>query len=231
MLCCLQSGGGGQISDSNAATAKSIPNFIAMAASPFTIRAAKHDDLAAMRAIYEHYVSTALCTWAYDGEVPTASEYDASWRTCTARGLPWLVAVAPEAGGGDGPDVVVGYCTIAPFRARTGWRWTVENSLYTAPGWQRRGVGRALLAASLVECRAARVAGVVAVISAHGPSGVGAASLALHEAAGFTRTGVLPGAGTKGGLVLDCVFMHFRIQDPPVGDGLGRNGGAPSSGE
>ena len=196
-------------------------------------------DLAACASIYAHYVSGSVCTWAYDGEAPSLQEWEAQWRACTARGLPWFVAEAttsrppaspvgstagaPEVEMGVGvgtvqvpSNVIVGYCTVSPYRSRAGWRWTVEHSLYTAPGWQRRGVGRALLSRTIDACRASRIAALVAVISVHGPTNGGASSLSLHEALGFVRAGYLPAVGVKGGLVLDCAILILNLQPPPT---------------
>src|SRR6202035_2908185 len=39
-----------------------------------------------------------------------------------------------------------------PYRARPAYRWCVEDSVYVAPNYHRRGVGRLLLARLVEEC-------------------------------------------------------------------------------
>ncbi len=82
-----------------------------------------------------------------------------------ARGLPWLVAT-----GGDG--IVRGYAYAMPYRLRSAYRYTLEDSIYVAPDWLRRGIGHALLARLVERCAAADYRQMVAVIgdSANAPS-------------------------------------------------------------
>ncbi len=175
---------------------------------PFTIRAVCADDIPAMCAIYAPYVESSTATWACaPAELPDAAEWAPRWARCAARGLPWLVACDAASG------AVVGYCVVGEFRGRAGWRNTCEHGIYTAPGWQRRGVGRALLAACVAGCAAAGVACLMAVVSVHPASGAGAASRALHAASGFEEVGYLRGAGSKLGLTLDCLLMCRYIAE------------------
>ena len=197
----------------------------ALAPPPFAIRSvAGEADVAAMCAIYAPYVQHETCTWALaPEELPQAAEWVDKWRRAAARGLPWLVAV--EAGSG----AIVGYCSVYEFRSRGGWRNTCEHGIYTAPGWQRRGLGRALLQAAVQRCRTAGVAALMAVISVHPGSGAGRASCALHRAMGFEEAGYLRGVGVKLGQVLDCQLMCRYIV--ALGGAAGGAGAAAGEGE
>jgi len=164
-------------------------------------------DIEAICEIYGYYVEKSLCTWAYaPQELPKIEEYKSSWQACTSRGLPWLVAVA-HGEADSNKDKVIGFITVREFRGREGWRNTCEHGVYLADGWQRKGVGRALLEAALEGCKAARVACLIAVVSVHPQSGAGEASRKLHLSLGFESAGYLKGVGVKGGLVLDCEFL------------------------
>jgi len=164
-------------------------------------------DIEFICAIYGVYVESSTATWAYaPEELPKPLEYEAKWLAAQARSLPWLVAVSDnEEGCKDGE--VIGYCTVGEFRGRAGWRNTCEHGIYVAQGWQKRGVGKALLTAALEGCKSAGVACLVAVISVHPPTGAGLASRNLHLSLGFERAGYLTGAGLKLGKVLDCEFL------------------------
>jgi phosphinothricin acetyltransferase len=118
----------------------------------------------------------------------------------TAKGFPYLVAEA------DG--VLGGYAYCGPYRARPAYRHTVENSVYVAHDMHRRGVGRVLLAA-LIEASAA--AGFRQMIAVIGDSPKQAASIGLHEAAGFRHVGILQDVGFKHGRWLDSVLMQREL--------------------
>jgi phosphinothricin acetyltransferase len=175
----------------------------AMAPLPFRVRSVEGEaDLSAMCAIYAPFVQSETCTWAVaPEELPRVSEWVEKWAKASKRGLPWLVAVNVNTGD------VVGYCCVDDFRGRRGWQKTCEHGIYIAPGWQRKGVGKALLAACSQRSRAAGVACLMAVISVDPQTGAGAASCALHASMGFEKTGFLKGVGFKLGKVLDCQFM------------------------
>ena len=171
----------------------------------FAIRPAVAADLPAISSIYAHYVRSSTSTWAYPEE--PLPDFSALFAAHGSR-LPWLVAESA----GPAPTLA-GYAYVAPFRARAGWRFVGEHSIYVGPAWQRRGVGRALLRARLAAAAAAPLCALVGVVSCHPESGAGAASLALHEGEGFSRAGGLPRAGVKAGLFLDCVFLSRQLRD------------------
>lgn len=174
------------------------------------IRDALEADIAAVQAIYAHAVLTGSGTFEY--EPPPPEEMRTRWRSVLGYGLPYLVAEI------DG--VVAGYGACSPFRPRTGYRFTVENSVYVAEAFQRRGVARALLAELIGRCEGLGLRQMVAVI---GDSGNGA-SIALHRAAGFEDVGVFRSVGFKHGRWIDIVMMQRALGEgdssPPDAPGL-----------
>ena len=120
----------------------------------------------------------------------------ARYEETLALGLPYLVAELDGA--------VPGYALAGPYHPRPGYRFTVEDTVYVAPGFERRGLGRLLLDAQIERCTALGYRRMVAVI---GESADGA-SIRLHEAAGFARAGVVPSAGFKFGRWLDIVILQ-----------------------
>jgi phosphinothricin acetyltransferase len=76
-----------------------------------------------------------------------------------------------------------------------------------APGWQRRGIGRALLASLIEAAEAKDFRQMVAVIgdSANTPS------IELHRDAGFRLVGTLENIGFKFGRWLDSVLMQRAL--------------------
>jgi phosphinothricin acetyltransferase len=122
----------------------------------------------------------------------------------TARGLPYLVA--EQAG------EVIGYGYCAPYRLRSAYRYTLEDSIYVMDGNHRRGVGRALLGELIALCEQLNYRQLVAVIG----DSAQAASIGLHASLGFVRAGALRSVGFKFGRWVDTVLMQR-----PLGTGDG----------
>src|SRR5207248_6368114 len=106
-----------------------------MSGADFTIRPSRDDDLPAITAIYRHHVLNGVASFE---EVPPDRQEIARRRgEIVARGLSYLVAER------DGR--VIGYCYAGPFRTRSAYRFTLEDSIYIDAGEVGRGIGRALL--------------------------------------------------------------------------------------
>jgi phosphinothricin acetyltransferase len=180
------------------------------AAQEVAIRAAQPADLAAVQAIYAHHVMHGLAS--FEEQAPDLDEIRRRFDDVAARGLPYLVGCIG--------DTVAGYGYCAPYRARSAYRYVLEDSVYVDPGYQRRGVGRALLAALIERCTALGYRQLIAVIgdSAHAPS------IGVHASAGFLRVGTLRSVGFKFGRWVDTVIMQR-----PLGSGDGTKPAKPGS--
>jgi len=159
-----------------------------------TIRPSRPDDVEAIQAIYAQHVLHGLAS--FEEVPPDAAELAERRAAVLARGLPHLVA--------DLDGRVAGYAYAGPYRTRSAYRYTLEDSIYVARGMERRGVGRALLARLIALCEGLGYRQLVAVI---GDSG-NAASIGLHAALGFKPAGVLPAIGFKHGRWVDSVLMQ-----------------------
>ena len=167
------------------------------------IREADMTDLEAITAIYGHHVRHSVAS--FEEEPPDRGTMEGRYRASLGHGLPYLVAEPV-------PRDVLGYAYAAPYHARPGYRFTVENSVYVAPEVQGRGLGRALMTELLARCTALGYRQMIAII------GVGEtpASIRLHESLGFQHAGRLAAVGFKFGRWIDCVVMQR-----PLGDGAG----------
>jgi len=161
------------------------------------LRAAAPDDFEAIHDIYRHHVLTGLAS--FEEEPPDRGELMRRYHAVRARRLPYLVALSG--------DRLVGYAYAAPFRARTAYRFTVEDSIYLAPDAVGQGIGRTLLADVIERCTALGMRQMIAVI---GDSG-NAASIALHRALGFASLLVLHNVGFKFGRWVDSVMMQRQL--------------------
>ncbi len=169
------------------------------------LREATPNDVPAITAIYAHHVLHGRGTF----EETPPDERDMAGRLSAVHdaGLPWIVAT-------DEGGAVLGYAYATPFRARSAYRFTVENSVYVSPDAHRRGAGRALLDALIVACHALGKREMLAVIGDSGNSG----SIALHAACGFEPMGQFHDVGFKHERWLDIVFMQKTLATD-VGDG------------
>ena len=159
------------------------------------IRPAEPKDLEAITAIYTDAVENSVVTWDYDA--PTIEEMRCRYEERTKDGYPFLVAE-----GADGK--IAGYTCGGPFHPQSGFRFTIENSVYVAGDCRRQGLGRKLLEALIEEATARGFRHMIAGISNPG----GEASLAFHEALGFKMAGALPHVGWKHGKWLSAVYLH-----------------------
>jgi len=168
-----------------------------MSGDALLIRESRDADIAAIAAIYGHHVLHGLASFE---EVPPAVEEMARRRAeLLARNLPYFVA---ERGG-----EVVGYCYAGPYRARIGYRFSLEDSIYIAPGEVGRGIGRALLARVLERSTELGFRQMVAVIGGSETL----PSIRLHQALGFTHVGVFTAVGFKFGRWVDTVLMQRAL--------------------
>ena len=161
------------------------------------VRPAIADDIAAITAIYAGHVLNGIAT--FEENPPGAAEMARRHTDVTARGLPYLVA--------EDQGRVLGYAYAGPYRPRSAYRFTLEDSIYLAPDAAGRGLGRALLTRVLAESTAWGARQMLAVI---GDSG-NAASIGLHRALGFRHLAVYEAVGFKFGRWVDTVTMQLHL--------------------
>ncbi|HEY7239487.1 MAG TPA: GNAT family N-acetyltransferase [Burkholderiales bacterium] len=164
------------------------------------VRAATPDDIGEIHSIYAHHVLKGLAS--FEEEPPSPAELRRRYDEVTGRGLPYLVA---EFGG-----MVAGYAYCTLYRARSAYRYSLEDSVYVRPDAQGRGIGIMLLDQLIGRCEALGYRQMIAVIG----DSANAASIGLHARAGFLRVGTLRSVGFKFGRWIDSVVMQR-----PLGSG------------
>lgn len=147
--------------------------------------------------IYEHHVLHGLASFE---EVPPAA-HDIMMRRISiiAAGLPYLVA--------EREGKVVGYSYAGAYRPRSGYRFTVEDSVYVAEDLRGNGIGGALLQALITRCESGPWRQMIACIG----DSANEASIALHRRLGFRLVGTLDSVGWKLGRWVDVVFMQRSL--------------------
>jgi L-amino acid N-acyltransferase YncA len=160
------------------------------------IRQAVDADLDAILAIHNEAIEHSAAIW--NDEVVARSDREEWLAARTAAGDPVLVAV--ENG------ELAGYATYAQWRAKYGYRHTVEDSVYIAAPFQGRGVGRALLVELVARARTAGHHVMLADIESGN-----VASIGLHESLGFVEAGRLREIGTKFDRWLDLTILQLNL--------------------
>jgi len=99
-----------------------------------------------------------------------------------------------------------GWLSFLPFHARPAYHATAELSVYIAPGRQRSGIGRSLLARAVEVAPSLGLRTLVGLIFGHNT-----ASLGLFDRFGFERWGRLPRVAELDGVERDVVIVGLRL--------------------
>lgn len=161
------------------------------------IRPLTPSDHAAAADVYNHYVAASTATFQTEPVTPE------EWAAESVAGDPdrhgaWAI----EDGGS-----FSGYVVVTPFKARCAYRDSAEVTVYLAPEFAGRGLGREALAHVDDHAAKAGLHALLAVVCAEN-----AASLAAFERAGYERAGLLREVGSKFGRLLDVVYLEKVIE-------------------
>jgi phosphinothricin acetyltransferase len=163
-----------------------------------SIRLARLEDAAAIRAIYAPAVATPV---SFELEVPPEQEI----RNRIAKVLshyPWLVC---EQGGR-----VLGYAYGSRHRQRAAYDWSVEVSVYVDQSSRRKGVARALYLTLFKALACQGYCSAFAGITVPNPESVG-----FHEALGFRPVGIFHQMGFKNGAWHDVGWWELALMAFP----------------
>ncbi|MFF4875328.1 MULTISPECIES: N-acetyltransferase family protein [unclassified Micromonospora] len=155
-----------------------------------TVRPLRDDDAERVLAIYQAGLDAGNAS--FETIAPT-------WAAFDAAKLPEHRFVAIDG------NTVVGWIAVVPTSGRTVYAGVVEHSVYVDPVAQGRGVARLLLDTLITSTEAA---GIWTIQSGVFPEN--AASLTLHERAGFRVIGVRERVGRHHGRWRDVVLLERR---------------------
>ncbi|MFI7609510.1 GNAT family N-acetyltransferase [Micromonospora sp. NPDC049366] len=156
-----------------------------------TIRPMDADDAGRVLAIYQAGLDGGNAS--FETTAPTWAEFDEAK-------LPDHRLVAVDADG-----AVVGWVAVSPTSSRAVYAGVVEHSVYVDPAAQGRGVARLLLDTLIASTQSA---GIWTIQSGVFPEN--AASLTLHERAGFRVIGIRERVGRHHGRWRDVVLLERR---------------------
>lgn len=166
------------------------------------IRSAQEKDMKDITRIYSYYVEKSPAT--FEEEAPSVIEITRRWRNATEKGLPFLVASYE--------DKIRGYAYAFPYRNRSGYRYTVEESVYIEEGHHHKGLGKSLLKGLISKVKDMEYKQIIAVITLrHGHDEDTVASYGLHKACGFEKAGHLEKVGLKFNEPMDTIIMQYSV--------------------
>lgn len=163
----------------------------------FTIRTASAKDAASIHSIYEYYIVHSLATF---NEVNKSIEERAHEIESLMKQYPFLVAE-------DENGSFLGFANAEPFRPQTGYRFTVELTIYLHPDAPKgKGIGTRLYEYLLRMLKEQGYHTAISVLY-----GGNTASLALHRHFGFEEAALLKNAGYKHGQWIDARIMRKEL--------------------
>ena len=164
--------------------------------STLMIREATSDDAEAIRLIYNHEVENETSTMDL---VPRTLETQREW--IAARSGAFCAVVAVDISG-----TVLGFGALSEYKDRSGYRSTVENSVYVRRDVTRRGIGKQILLHLLETATVSGFHSVIARIEAQS-----LASRGLHSSCGFELVGIEKQVARKFGKWLDIAVMQKSL--------------------
>ena len=164
----------------------------------FSIRAVQSKDCFAICEIYNFYIQNSVVT--FDEQIMQLNAWEEKLEYLNKQKLPFIVA---ETESGE----ILGFAYVAPWRQKSAYRRTVEDSIYLRAAATRKRIGTKLLEELLALSKQAGVKEVVAVISDSGAE----SSVRLHEQFGFKKQGHLAKVGFKFDRWLGTILMQKSL--------------------
>lgn len=164
----------------------------------FQIRPAQIQDLDQILKIYNAEISAGTATW--NDQKKTLNDLHHWFNTLSNQQFPVLVAQHIPS------KKIAGYADYSGFRQITGFKHTVEHSVFIDPNFSRQGLGQALMLELIHHAQQQKIHVMVAAID-HANQ----ASIVLHEKLGFVQTGYMPQVGQKFGQWRDLVLMQLIL--------------------
>ena len=162
------------------------------------LRVAQASDCYAITEIYNFYIENSVVT--FDEQKMDSSQWEEKLSYLNKLKLPFIVAASDQ-------GEILGFAYVAPWRQKSAYRTTVEDSIYLRPAATRKRIGTKLLEELLIQSKAAGVKEVVAVISDSGAE----SSVRLHEQFGFKKQGHLGKVGFKFERWLGTILMQKSL--------------------
>ena len=176
----------------------------------FFIHQASIEDAPSLLSIYRPYVENTAIT--FEEDLPTLEDFQHRIASTLER-YPYLTALS------DGR--IAGYAYAGPFHPRKAYDHAVELSIYIAPPFHHRGLGKALygqLESILLSQQVFNLYACIAVTRREDPF-LPKDSPLFHRSLGFKTLGRFEKCGYKFGRWYDMIWMGKEIGKRPLHPG------------
>lgn len=168
--------------------------------SDYQIRFANLHDLEPILAIYNAEILNGTANW--NDQVVSFADYRQRFLTLQEQQFPMIVVEDLKL------KKIAGYAYYASFRSISGYRQTIEHSVFIDPNYARKGMGKALMQQLVHLAKQQQMHIMVAAIDSENMG-----SIVLHEQLGFVQTGYMPQVGQKKGTWRDLVWMQLQLSN------------------
>lgn len=155
---------------------------------------------AAILDIYNDTIAHSTAVYEYH---PFDAQYIEKWFAAKRDGQ------YPVIGAEDDDGTLMGFASYGVFRARPGYKYSVEHSVYVQKDHRGKGVGDRLLREIIARAQAQDYHVMVGGIDAENLT-----SIRLHEKHGFVHAGTVRESGYKFGRWLDVAFYQLILPTP-----------------
>ena len=166
--------------------------------NPYQIRFATTADLEQILTIYNHEILTGTANW--NDQAVTLAQYQQRFHDMKQQQFPMIVVEDQQL------KKIAGYAYYSAFRSITGYRHSIEHSIFVDPSYARQGLGKALMQQLIHLATQQRMHIMVAAIDSENTG-----SIVLHQQLGFIQTGYMPQIGQKFGQWRDLVLMQLQL--------------------
>jgi len=166
--------------------------------NPYQIRFATTADLEQILNIYNHEILTGTANW--NDQAVTLAQYQQRFHDMQQQQFPMIVIEDQHL------KKIAGYAYYAAFRSISGYRQSIEHSVFVDPNYARQGLGKALMQQLIHLATQHRMHIMVAAIDSENTG-----SIVLHQQLGFIQTGYMPQIGQKFGQWRDLVLMQLQL--------------------
>ncbi|MBK8485201.1 MAG: N-acetyltransferase [Saprospiraceae bacterium] len=163
----------------------------------FEIRFINETDTQAVLDIYKYYVDHTIISFEY--EAPTLEEYRERIRISTEK-YPWLICLCN--------NKIIGFAYGSTYRYRNAYQWSSESSIYIAPDFHTKGIGRILYMTLLELLKLQGYFNVFAGVALPNEKSVG-----FHRTLGFKEIGFFKKVGYKHGNWHDIHWFQLHLTD------------------
>lgn len=168
--------------------------------SDYQIRFANLHDLEQILVIYNAEILNGTANW--NDQAVSFVDYQQRFLTLQEQQFPMIVVEDLQL------KKIAGYAYYASFRSISGYRQTIEHSVFIDPSYARKGMGKALMQQLIHLAKQQQMHIMVAAIDSENMG-----SIVLHEQLGFVQTGYMPQVGQKKGTWRDLVWMQLQLSN------------------